>query len=102
MMLELKVKHVMNAGNGLVCLLMIRKALKTRIEPINQTDEQRLARQMGSQIQQVVAIMTPQFHMNEPWDARIDMQITEDEYRQMGNPTINDTIRIELETKKEA
>ena len=49
MILELKVNQVMSLGNGMVRLLLVRRGLKTRIEPINQTEE---ARDLDSQIVQ--------------------------------------------------
>jgi hypothetical protein len=101
--LELKVNQVMSLGNGMVRLLLVRRGLKTRIEPINQTEEQRMAQSMASQMQQAMGTAFPGTVIiggapgGQQWDARIDMQITEEEYQQLGKPGINDTIRIEID-----
>jgi len=102
LMLELKVNQVMSLGNGMVRLLLVRPGLKTRIEPINQTEEQRMAQSIASQMQQAMGTAFPGAVIvggapgGSQWDARIDMQITEEEYQQLGKPGINDTIRIEI------
>ncbi len=103
MILELKVNQVMSLGDGTVRLLLVRRGLKTRIEPIAQTEEQRIAQSIATQVQQVMGTVFPGGVIiggapsGPQWDARIDMQITEDEYQQLGRPGINDTIRMEID-----
>ena len=103
MILELKVNQVMSLGDGMVRLLLVRRGLKTRIEPISQTEEQRMAQSIASQVQQAMGTVFPGgviiggVPSGPQWDARIDMQITEEEYQQLDRPGINDTIRMEID-----
>jgi hypothetical protein len=103
LILELKVNQVMSLGDGMVRLLLVRRGLKTRIEPISQTEEQRMAQSIASQVQQAMGTVFPGgviiggVPSGPQWDARIDMQITEEEYQQLGRPGINDTIRMEID-----
>jgi len=103
LMLELKVNQVMSLGDGMVRLLLVRRGLKTRIEPISQTEEQRMAQSIASQVQQAMgtafpgAVIVGGAPSGPQWDARIDMQITEEEYQQLGRPGINDTIHMEID-----
>ena len=103
MMLELKVNQVMSLGDGMVRLLLVRRGLKTRIEPINQTEEQRMAQSIASQMQQAMGTVFPGAVVlggapgSPQWDAKIDMQITEEEYQQLGRPGINETIHLQID-----
>jgi hypothetical protein len=103
LILELKVNQVMSLGEGMVRLLLVRRGLKARIEPINQTEEQRVAQSIASQVQQAMGTAFPGTVIvggapsGPQWDARIDMQITEEEYQQLGRPGINDTIHMEID-----
>ncbi|MFH0848359.1 MAG: hypothetical protein V1857_02500 [archaeon] len=102
MLLELKVTQVMSMGDGMVRILLVRRGLTTRIEPIAQTEEQRMAQSIANQVQQVIGTAFPGGVIvggaggGPHWDARIDMQITEDEYQQLGKPGINDTIYMDI------
>ncbi len=102
-MLELRVNQVMSMGEGMVRLLLVRRGLKARIEPINQTEEQRIAQSIAGSVQQAMGTAFPGAVIvggapgGPQWDARIDMQITEEEYQQLGRPGINDTIHMEID-----
>jgi 3-oxoacyl-ACP reductase-like protein len=102
LILELKVNQVMSVGDGTVRLLLVRRGLKARIEPISQTEEQKIAQSIAAQVQQVMGTVFPGGVIvggaagGPQWDARIDMQITEEEYQQLGKPGINDTINMDI------
>jgi len=103
MKLELKVQQVVGLPNGMVRLILLRRGLKARIEPIPQTEEQRIAQNVISQIQQALGTAFPGAVIvgghgptSSQWDARIDMEITQEEYEEFGKPSIGDTILIDL------
>lgn len=103
MKLELKVQQVVGLPNGMVRLILLRRGLKARIEPIPQTEEQRIAQNVISQVQQALGTAFPAAVIvgghgpaSGQWDARIDMEITQEEYEELGKPSINDTILIDL------
>ncbi len=103
MKLELKVQQVVGLPNGMVRLILLRRGLKARIEPIPQTEEQRIAQNVISQVQQALGTAFPGAVIvgghgpaSGQWDARIDMEITQEEYEELGKPSINDTILIDL------
>jgi len=103
MKLELKVQQVVGLPNGMVRLILLRRGLKARIEPIPQTEEQRIAQNVISQVQQALGTAFPGAVIigghgpaSGQWDARIDMEITQEEYEEFGKPSINDTIIIDL------
>jgi hypothetical protein len=103
MKLELKVQQVIGLPNGMVRLILLRRGLKARIEPIPQTEEQRIAQNVISQLQQSLGTAFPGAVIvgghgptSSQWDARIDMEITQEEYEELGKPSINDTILIDL------
>ena len=102
MILELQVSQVMSLGDGMVRLLLVRRGLKSRIEPIAQTEEQRIAQSIATQVQHVIGTVFPGGVVvggtpgTRQWDALVDMQITEEEYQELGRPGINDTIRMEV------
>ncbi len=93
---------MMSMGDGTIRLLLVRRGLKARIEPIPQTEEQKIAQSIATQVQQVMGTVFPGGVIvggtvgGPQWDARIDMQITEEEYQQLGKPGINDTIHMEI------
>jgi len=106
LMLEMRVQQVLSVGNGMVKLIMFRRSLRSRIEPIPQTEEQRMAMNLAQQIQQTLGKIFPggvvvsgpgpvSFGGGEQWDARVEMDITEEEYAQLGKPGINDVVHIE-------
>ncbi len=108
MLLEMKVQQVLAMGNGMIKLILLRRSLKSRIEPIPQTEEGRMAQNMAQQIQQTLGKLFPGGVVvsggpgaagaafgGEQWDARIEMDITEEEYTQLGKPGINDIIKID-------
>ncbi len=92
----------MSVGDGTVRLILVRRGLKARIEPIPQTEDQRMVQSIATQVQQVMGTVFPGGVIvggvggGPQWDARIDMQITEEEYHQLGRPGINDTIQMEI------
>jgi len=103
MKLELKVQQVVGLPNGMVRLILLRRGLKARIEPIPQTEEQRIAQNVISQVQQALGTAFPGAVIvgghgpaSGQWDARIDMEITQEEYEELEKPSINDTILIDL------
>jgi hypothetical protein len=103
MKLELKIQQVIGLPNGMVRLILLRRGLKARIEPIPQTEEQRIAQNVISQIQQSLGTAFPgavivggHGSTSGQWDARIDMEITQEEYEELGKPSIGDAIVIDL------
>ena len=103
MKLELKVQQVVGLPNGMVRLILLRRGLKARIEPIPQTEEQRIAQNVINQMQQALGTAFPgavivggRGPTLGQWDARIDMEITQEEYEELGKPSINDTILLDL------
>lgn len=104
MQLEMKVHEVVGLGNGMVRLVLIRRGLKARIERIPRTEEQRVAESITKQIQQAfggafpgAVIVGSPFSSGESWDARVVMEITEEEYAQFGKPSLNDIIQIDAQ-----
>jgi len=103
MKLELKVQQVTGLPNGMVRLILLRRGLKARIEPIPQTEDQRIAQNVISQIQQALGASFPGAVIvgghgpaSSQWDAKIDMEITQEEYEELGKPSINDIVLIDL------
>lgn len=94
MKLELKVQQVIGLPNGMVRLTLLRQGMKARIEPILQTEEQRIAQNLIGQMQQAFGSAFP--GAKGQWDAKIDMEITQEEYEELGKPSINDVIVIHL------
>jgi len=108
LLLEVKVQQVLSVGSGMIKLILLRRSMRARIEPIPQTEEQKMALQIAQQLQQTLGKIFPGGVVvsgpgagsgaafgGEQWDARIEMDITEEEYTQLGKPGINDTIRID-------
>jgi len=108
MRIELKVQQVSSISKGMVKLMLIRHGMKARIQPIPHDEEQKVVQDMVSRVQQALedtfsgGVMiggpTP---LGKKYDAVIDMQITEDEYTQLGKPSIGDIIEIEINKAKE-
>lgn len=103
MLMELRVHQVMGLGGGMVRMVLVRRGLKARIEPIGRTEEQRVAEEIAARIQQAFEAAFPgglviggPIPTGGQWDAKVDMVITEEEYERLGKPSINDTITIEI------
>ena len=94
MKLELKVQQVIGLPNGMVRLTLLRQGLKARIEPIPKTEEERIAQNVIGQMQQALGSAFP--GAVGQWDAKIDMEITQEEYEELEKPSINDIIVINL------
>ena len=93
-------------GNGLVRLILVRPSLKARIQPLQQSDEQRIAEDISAKLQQTLGSVFPggvivggSTRVKGQWDAKIDIIITEEEYEELDKPGIND--KIEMTIKKE-
>ncbi|MEM2921682.1 MAG: hypothetical protein QXF26_05120 [Candidatus Bathyarchaeia archaeon] len=103
MRLELKVNQVLGLPNGMVRIILLRRGLKARVEPIPKTEEEKVAQKVISQVSQALSSMFPggviiggQYPAGASWDARIEMDVTSEEYEQMGKPGINDTLIVEV------
>ncbi|MCW4032232.1 MAG: hypothetical protein NWF08_02440 [Candidatus Bathyarchaeota archaeon] len=108
MHIELKVQQVSSISKGMVKLMLIRHGMKAKIQPIPHDEEQKVVQDMVSRVQQAMEDTFPGGVMiggptplGKKWDAVIDMQITEDEYSQLGKPGIGDIIEIEINKAKE-
>ncbi|HID17177.1 TPA: hypothetical protein EYP26_02665 [Candidatus Bathyarchaeota archaeon] len=84
----------------MVRLILVRPGLRSRIEPIPETQEQKIAQDLAKQLQQVLGEIFPGgVVVGGPagrWDAIVDMQVTEEEYAKMGRPGINEMVRLEI------
>ena len=103
MFIELKVHQVMSTPDGMVRMILVRRGLRARIEPIERTEEQKVAEEITTRIQQAFDAAFPggmvvggSLASGKQWDAKVDMQITEEEYERLGKPSINDLITIEI------
>jgi hypothetical protein len=103
MTLKLKVKQVISLGQNMVRVILTRPGLRSRVEVIPKTQEQKMAQDLAKQAQQVFGNIFPggmviggpmggQSH----GDLTVDMMITDDEYTQMGRPGINDIVQIDI------
>lgn len=99
----MRVHQVMSLGNGMVRLLLVRRSLKARIQPLPRSEEQRIAEDITSKLQQAFEAIFPggivvggPMPAGGRWDAKIDMMITEEEYRELGKPGINDILEIDI------
>jgi hypothetical protein len=108
LLMEMKVHQVMGLGEGMVRMVLVRRGLKARIEPIGKTEEQRMAEEIATRIQQAFEgafpgglIVGGPVPPGRQWDAKVDMVITEEEYERLGKPSINDTITIEMSKSPE-
>lgn len=104
--MSLKVHQVMSLSDGMVRLILVRKSLKARIQPLPRSEEQRMAEDIASKLQQAFEAVFPGgIVVGGPmpsagrWDAKVDMMITEDEYRELGKPGINDVIEMDIKVK---
>lgn len=108
MIIKLKVQQVASLSSGMVRLLLVRHGLKTRIQPIPHSEEQKIVQDVVTRVQQafeeafpggiIIGGPTP---IGRRWDAVIDMQITEDEYNQLGKPGIGEIISLEINKVEE-
>jgi hypothetical protein len=103
MILRLKVHQVMSLGNGMVRLILVRPSLKARVQPLQRSDEQKIAEDLTSKMQQAFESILPGGIMvggpttsSGRWDAKIDIMMTDQEYEESGKPGINEMINIEL------
>ena len=103
MILRMKIHQVMSIGNNMIRLILVRPSLKARIEPLQKSDEQRIAEDLSKKLQQTFESMLPSggIVIGSPtssgqWDAKIDMTITDEEYNELGKPSINDMIEIDI------
>ena len=103
MKLSLKVHQVMSLGNGMVRLILVRRSLKARIQPLPKSEEQKIAEDIASKLQQAFDAIFPggvvvggSIPPGGRWDAKIDMMITEEEYTELGKPGINDILEIDI------
>lgn len=103
MKLELKVHQVLSLPNGMVKIILLRRGLKTKVEPIPRSEEEKIVQKVIGQVSQSLGSMFPggvivggQYPSTDTWDARIEMDITIEEYDQLGKPGINDVLIIEI------
>lgn len=108
MRIELKVQQVSSLPKDMVKLMLVRHGMKAKIQPLPRDEEQKIVQDMVGRVQQafednfpggiMVGGPTP---LGKKWDAVIDMQITKDEYDQLGKPSIGDIIQLEINKEKE-
>ncbi len=103
MLMSLKVQQVSSLSKGMVKLLLVRHGIKARIQPIPKSEEQKMVQDVVSRVQQAFedsfpggVIIGGPSPIGKKWDAVIDMQITQEEYEQLGRPSIGDNINIEV------
>jgi hypothetical protein len=101
--IKLNVKKVMSIGKNTIRLILIRPGLRSRVEPIPRTQEQKIAQDITKQAEQALGSMFPEgIVIGGPRgtqfdkDLTVDMQITEDEYAQMGKPGINEIVKLDI------
>ncbi len=108
MIMKLKVRQAITLGQNMVRLVLIGPGLRSRVEPIPKTHEQKMAQDLAKHAERIFGSIVPGGivaggPVGSPiqGDLMVDMQITEDEYAQMGKPGINETIRVEINKMKE-
>ncbi len=110
MIVKMKVRQVISLGQNMVRLVLARHGLRGRVEPIPKTQEERMAQDLAKQAQRVFGGIFPGGiviggpgvpGMHGRGDLTVDMQITEDEYVQMGRPGINEMVQLEISTVSE-
>ncbi len=92
----------------MVRLVLVRSGIKTKIQPIPHSEEQKMVQDMVSRVQQAFEDTIPggviigggQTPIGKKWDAVIDMQMTEEEYDQLGKPGIGDILELEINKEK--
>ncbi len=96
----------MSLGNGMVRLILMRPSLKARVQPLQRSEEQKIAEDITSKMQKAFESIFPSGTIvggpalpGGQWDAKIDMTITEHEYDEYGKPGINDMIDIDIRKK---
>ncbi len=108
MQIILKVQQVASLSRGMVRLVLIRHGMKTKIQPIARNEEQKMVQDMVDRVQNAFGESFPggvivgggPTPIGRKFDAVIDMQITEDEYGQIGKPGIGDILEIEINKGK--
>ena len=108
MLIKLKVQQVSSLSSGMVRLILVRPGIKTKIQPIPRSEEQKMVQDMVDRVQQTfeenfpggVIVGGGPTTIGKKWDALIDMQMTEDEYDQLGKPSIGDILELEINKEK--
>jgi len=84
----------------------MRPSLKARVQPLQRSEEQKIAEDITSKMQQAFESVFPSGTIvggptspGGQWDAKIDMTITEQEYEEYEKPGINDMIDIDIKKK---
>jgi hypothetical protein len=92
-----------NEEQKMVQDLLVRYGIKARIQPIPKNEEQKMVQDVVTRVQSAFEDSFPggiivggPSPMGKKWDAVIDMQITQEEYDQLGRPSIGDRINIEV------
>lgn len=109
MRITLKVQQVTSLPKGMVRLILIRHGMQTKIQPIPRNEEQKMVQDMINRVQQAMEDTFPGGvivgggapSIGRKFDAVIDMQITDEEYSQMGKPSIGDVLVIEINKENE-
>ena len=101
MILRLKVIQVISLGQNMVRLILTRPGLRSRVEPIPKSEEQKMMQDLTKQVTNAFGGLIPGGVVvgGSPFsqgDAKIDMQISSEEYEQLGRPGINETVQLEL------
>jgi len=103
MIMRLKVKQVVSLGQNMVRLILTRPSLKSRIEPIPKTQDQKMAQDLTKQVQQAFGNIFPgnivvggPGGMHGAAELTIDMHVSDEEYSEMGRPGINEIIHLEF------
>jgi hypothetical protein len=108
MRIVLKVQQVSSLSRGMVRLVLIRHGMKTKIQPIPQSEDQKMVQDMINRVQHAfeenfpggVIVGGGPTQIGKKFDAVIDMQITEEEYNQLGKPSIGDILEIEMNKER--
>ena len=104
MQMKLKVQQVSSISSGMIRLILVRPGIKTRIQPIPHNEEQKMVQDMVGRVQQAfennfpggVVVGGGPTPIGKKWDAVIDMQMTEEEYVQLGKPGIGDILELDI------
>ena len=108
MQIRLRVQQVSSLSSSMIRLLLVRPGIKTKIQPIPRSEEQKMVQDMVNRVQQTfednfpggVIVGGGPTPIGKKWDAVIDMQMTEDEYVQLGKPGIGDILELEINKEK--
>ena len=103
MIMRLKVKQVVSLGQNMVRLILTRPSLKSRIEPIPKTQEQKMAQDLTNIVQHAFGKIFPGSvvvggpgGMPGTGELTIDMHVSDEEYTEMGRPAINEIVHLEF------